>query len=268
MPLFKGENKQESISMVIGSVLLVFGIVLLMIGFVIAFNIIGNPSAYLKSQMPDVESASKKGPRAEFNYTVNGVMVNFQDNSQQGDSQIVSWHWNFGDGQGDGRNQAHTYPTNYSATVTLTVRDQNDKESRAVANFKARPGETSSGNSMPDASDIGNSINFSDILAPLVALPYGLVAVFLVFVMLFIVWLVGASILKAGWNLIRPRPETIKVRIKPKDLQAEPVPPTTYAVQPQAPPPYVPTQMLPQQPPPPMQPPSQQFGLQPPPPEM
>ena len=41
--------------------------------------------------------------------------------------------------------------------------------------------------------------------------------------MLVIMWLVGASIMKAGWNLIRPRPETIRIRLKPKHLEAEPV---------------------------------------------
>jgi len=44
-------------------------------------------------------------------------------------------------------------------------------------------------------------------------------------------YLVGASILKAGWNLITPKAETIQVRVKPRSLQVEPVgfsvPPTS-----------------------------------------
>jgi hypothetical protein len=35
-------------------------------------------------------------------------------------------------------------------------------------------------------------------------------------------YLVGASVLKGGWNLITPKAETISVRVKPKDLQVEP----------------------------------------------
>jgi len=39
--------------------------------------------------------------------------------------------------------------------------------------------------------------------------------------------LVGGVLLKSGWNLIKPRPETIHVRLKPKDLTEalEPEPP-------------------------------------------
>ncbi len=36
-------------------------------------------------------------------------------------------------------------------------------------------------------------------------------------------YLVGASILRAGWNLITPKAETISVRVKPRSLQVEPV---------------------------------------------
>ena len=35
--------------------------------------------------------------------------------------------------------------------------------------------------------------------------------------------LAGAFILKAGWNLISPKAETIQVRVKPKSLTVEPV---------------------------------------------
>jgi hypothetical protein len=35
-------------------------------------------------------------------------------------------------------------------------------------------------------------------------------------------YLVGASILRGGWNLITPKSETIQVRVKPKSLQVEP----------------------------------------------
>jgi len=51
------------------------------------------------------------------------------------------------------------------------------------------------------------------------------------FMFLGIEYLVGASILKAGWNLITPKAETIQVRVKPRSLQVEPVgfsvPPTS-----------------------------------------
>ncbi|HYA58348.1 MAG TPA: hypothetical protein VEH57_07840 [Thermoplasmata archaeon] len=52
------------------------------------------------------------------------------------------------------------------------------------------------------------------------------------FMFLGIEYLVGASILKAGWNLITPKAETIQVRVKPKSLQVEPA---GYSVPPGAP---------------------------------
>lgn len=45
------------------------------------------------------------------------------------------------------------------------------------------------------------------------------------FLFLGIEYLVGASILRAGWNLITPKAETIQVRVKPRSLQVEPVTP-------------------------------------------
>jgi len=254
----KGENRNERVSMAIGSALLVFGIVLLMVGFYFAYSIVSNPSGYLNSQMPGNDETSKKGPRADFRFTLNNLSVSFEDSSQQGDAQIVSRHWDFGDGQTiDGSTTpSHTYMTNFSGNVRLTVRDSNNKENSALANIQARPGEHTNGNSAPDPGDIASAFNFQDILGPLMSLPFALAAGFLAFLMLFIIWLVGASILKAGWNLIRPRPETIRVRIKPKDLQVEPVYPTSYAAPqqtspPQTPPPYFPPQNPQAEPPPP-----------------
>jgi len=261
MALFKGENRHESISMVIGSILLIVGLIVLFIGFAFAFSIASNPGGYLKSQMPDVTEQTTKGPRAEFRYDVNNLTVTFHDSSQSGDASINYWHWEFGDGATvDGQNPpAHMYVGDFKPTVQLLVRDSNNKESRALASFHAGGGELTGGNSMPDYSDVASAFNFGDLLGPLMALPSGFVAVFLAFLMLFVIWLVGASIVKAGWNLIRPRPETIRVRIKPKDIQVEPVYPTTYAAPPQvppqeqmqAPPPYIPPQGPQMQPPPP-----------------
>jgi len=54
------------------------------------------------------------------------------------------------------------------------------------------------------------------------------------FTFLGIEYLVGASILKAGWNLVTPKAETLQVRVKPRSLQVEPVapPPAAFAVPP------------------------------------
>jgi len=64
------------------------------------------------------------------------------------------------------------------------------------------------------------------------------------FTFLAIEYLVGASVLRGGWNLITPKAETIQVRVKPKSLQVEPagfsVPPPPAAPAPPAAPPSPP----------------------------
>ena len=45
------------------------------------------------------------------------------------------------------------------------------------------------------------------------------------FTFLGIEYLVGASVIKAGWNLVSPKAETLSVRVKPRSLQVEPVAP-------------------------------------------
>jgi PKD repeat protein len=63
-------------------------------------------------------------PTAQFSYTVNALEVNFTDGSSDSGGQIVSWHWDFGDGQSDtSQNPQHTYAAPGSYDVTLTVLD-------------------------------------------------------------------------------------------------------------------------------------------------
>jgi hypothetical protein len=63
----------------------------------------------------------------------------------------------------------------------------------------------------------GGSVSISFLPIAIVMLTLGAYA---------IMALVGGVLMKSGWNLIRPRPETIRVRLKPKDLTsaAEPEP--------------------------------------------
>lgn len=258
MPIFKGDDRHESRSTVIGLVVLILGIIILMVGFVMAFNIASNPAEFMRSQLPEDTQQIIKGPRAEFRFTVTDLNVTFEDASESGDGSIMSWDWDFGDGfNSNEQNPQHTYSMTFNGNVRLTVRDTNNKESSALGSLQAESGLNTTGNSMPDISDFGSMFDFGMVLDPIMNVLVAAASGILVFFMLFVVWLVGASITKAGWNMIRPRPETIRVRIKPKDLEVEPVYPTTYATQPQSHPQP--------QPPPPNQPPAQEEA--PPPPE-
>jgi PKD repeat protein len=73
-------------------------------------------------------------PTASFTYTINGLTVNFTDTSTDPDGTIVSWLWNFGDGNTSTlQNPTHTYATGGTYTVTLTVTDNDGATDTASA---------------------------------------------------------------------------------------------------------------------------------------
>ena len=223
--MFKPENRKETLSLIFGVVLLLVGLGLLLSGFAIAFRIVSNPSGYIQAQIPpSVQANASQGPRASFTFLVANFTVTFTDTSQRGDAAIAGWDWDFGDGSRSNlQSPQHTYSQNFSGFVRLTVRDAADKKSSGVGSVQAFRGASSQGNSTVDPGDIAGSIDFGAVFKPVIGILIAVAAVATTFFMLLIMWLVGASIMKAGWNLIRPRPETIRIRVKPKHLEAEPV---------------------------------------------
>lgn len=227
-------ERQEKIGLFVGFGVLALGIAILLVAFGMSFSIASDPGEYIRSQIP--ESADEpQGPEASFRWTSDGYQVDFTDSSTQGNASIVSWQWDFGDGGTSGlRNPQHTYTRNGTYTVKLIVRDGNDLENSALSEVQVFPGNQGGGNSMPDFGNLEEALDPGQLLGPLSDLAVGVAAVSVTFLMLLIVWLVGASVTKAGWNMVRPRPETIRVRIKPKHIEAEPIEP---AAQPSPPPP-------------------------------
>jgi len=67
---------------------------------------------------------------AGFTYSVNNLTYTFTDTSSSG---IISWLWNFGDGSTDTvQNPVHTYASNGTYTVILTVTDGNCTSTSAI----------------------------------------------------------------------------------------------------------------------------------------
>ncbi|MFC2141191.1 PKD domain-containing protein, partial [Acidobacteriota bacterium] len=63
-------------------------------------------------------------PVADFTFTTSDLTANFTDASTDSDGTIVSWLWNFGDGNTSTvQNPSHTYAAAGTYTVTLTVTD-------------------------------------------------------------------------------------------------------------------------------------------------
>jgi PKD repeat protein len=66
-------------------------------------------------------------PTADFTYSINDLTVDFTDTSNDPDGNIVSWLWDFGDGNtSTAQNPSHTYAAYGTYTVTLTVTDDDD----------------------------------------------------------------------------------------------------------------------------------------------
>ncbi len=192
----------------LGLAVLAAGITLLAFVFVSAFGLVANAGSYLSSQLGD--GAPGAPPRAAFAWFANDTVAEFRDLSSSGGAGIADRTWEFGDGQSAGeRDPSHTYASPGDYFVRLTVRDADGLEAVAATQVSVVAGGSNGGVSETAPTfdlDLGN------ILLP--------VAIAVLVVGLYVVSaLVGGSLVKAGWNLIRPRPETIRIRLKPRHLE-------------------------------------------------
>jgi PKD repeat protein len=79
------------------------------------------------------EGGANLPPTAGFTYTVNCLTVDFTDTSTDPDGTIVSWLWDFGDGNTSTlQNPTHTYAVDGSYTVSLTVTDNDGASDTAT----------------------------------------------------------------------------------------------------------------------------------------
>ncbi len=66
---------------------------------------------------------ANQAPVADFSFSANDLTVTFTDNSQDPESALAEWSWDFGDGnQSNEQNPTHTYQAagTYSASLTVT----------------------------------------------------------------------------------------------------------------------------------------------------
>lgn len=244
--------KREAAEILIGLPILALGISLLLFTFSSALPIAQNPGGFFQSQIPDSETQEQNPPTASFSWVSNNFSVEVSDQSSPGSAAITEYRWDWGDGsQSNGRNpptHVYTPSTNESSyEVRLTIRDANGKQSSAVAQVYVVMGETRSGGSMTEPNfDVNIDFNIGQVL-----LPVGIAV--LTIGMYLVMAVVGSAVTKAGWNLIKPRPETIRFRVKPKNLEMEPV-----YVPPQLPTPESAASLTPAASPPPPPPPGEE----------
>jgi len=76
------------------------------------------------SKFVTVTQETNDPPVADFTYAATELTVTFTDQSTDSDGSVVSWSWDFGDGNGSSeKNPVHTYSSSGTFSVALTVTD-------------------------------------------------------------------------------------------------------------------------------------------------
>jgi PKD repeat protein len=202
----------EKYAPIIGVVLLALGIVIIIFVFYQAFTLVNGVGNYFNEQFPE-EEGEEEGPIAQFSWSTNDLSVHFWDESEEGDAAISDREWNFGDGESSNEpNPQHTYNSGDDYRVRLRVEDQNGKSSTISENVYVEFGNQDDGTAESEFDDF--SFGFGDFMTPFAA-------ALLVGILYIVMFLVGGALVKAGWNLLKPGPSTIKMKIKPKRLEVE-----------------------------------------------
>lgn len=221
---------RDKYSMIVGTAFLIIGLVVLFYVLSLVLPIAANPGKFVDDQFP--VSNSTTGPSSSFNWNTNNLNLSVSDHSQQGSSPIVTHYWNFGDGhQSQDSNPTYTYSNSGNYQVTLKVTDQNGKSSESIADINVQTMGSNNGNSQSPDNNNGPNIDMGAIFRPMAG-------TILVMSLYLIAILIGGFILKAGWMMIKPTPETIRLRIKRKDIDFEPVEPQKVVIvnRPESPP--------------------------------
>jgi hypothetical protein len=134
----------------------------------------------------------------------------FNDNSIEGDGDIVTHTWDFGDGMSsDRRSPSHDYASLGDYTVTLTVEDDNGNSDTADTIVHLEQG-SQEGDTGEGSFDLGFGGMFQRI--GVIALAVGLLAILV---------MVGGRVAMAGVHLLRPQTKTLRFKIKNRDKKLE-----------------------------------------------
>jgi len=200
--------KRDLLELLLGIGVLALGLVVLLFVLSNALALAQNPGAFLQGQMSGGQTAP---PSASFDWSSVDRDVAFADTSRAGTSPITSWAWDFGDGnRSTAQSPTHSYAGPGIFQASLVVEDQTGVRSTSIGQVEVVAGTMRSGRGVGAP---GENVNFNlgGILLPLAV-------GFLTFGLYLVMAVTGGMILKAGWNLVKPKPETIKVRLKPGHL--------------------------------------------------
>src|SRR5206468_12927449 len=129
--------KRDHIELLMGIGVLALGLGLLVFTFSHALAIASAPGDFFRSQFP--QNQTPAGPTASFRWDMTDFNATVQDTSNQGDSAINSWQWDFGDGtrMGGATQGPPRIPTAGAAGVGLSFRVATVKRTRGWGMAKA-----------------------------------------------------------------------------------------------------------------------------------
>ena len=195
-----------------GAVVLTLAVALLGFAGLTVYEIAKDPSGRLQALRTPL-NVTQSGLFVSFRWSAQGYNVTFNATASSNGSPITAWAWDFGEGPGvlGGPTATHTYAVTCprcDEQVTLGVEDA--AGGRAVATgevvLEAHGYSTGVGQSP------GSQINTPQ-LGPLTS---GIVGALELVAIMF---LVGASVARAGWKLVRTEPETVETPIKPRSAR-------------------------------------------------
>ncbi len=198
--------KEETYSIILGTVLLAVGMIILLFVFTNALDIIQNPSEKIEQWAPEeiIE------PQVIFMWMSDDKSIEFIDSSTGGSSDIIKWTWDFGDGEtSNEQNPSYEYSIYSIFTVILEVEDENGKTDTATTKISISEGESNEGSTQTSMSfDLGLESTFNRMIISIIYL-----GAFLILVM------IGGRILIAGCQLIRPSVKIFRIKDKEKEKE-------------------------------------------------
>ncbi|WP_196139567.1 S8 family serine peptidase [Aliikangiella sp. G2MR2-5] len=104
-----------------------------------------------------------QAPEANFNYTASGLNVSFTDASTDNDGSLISWSWDFGDGNTSSeQNPTHLYASSGNYVVVLTVSDDQGASDSATQTVSLNDGNNQTPTSSFSFTANATQVDFSD----------------------------------------------------------------------------------------------------------
>lgn len=209
---------------ILGSALILLGVGLLGVVFLSGFAIVREPGEYYDEWVPDEEVV---GPEASFDWRSSDLLVEFTDTSETGDAELQRWVWDFGDGAGSNeRSPSYLFAEPGEFDVTLEVVDVAGLSSKAEGTVEIEVAAANHGDGAIGLGDIADTVVDSVDRAA-----KGGVVVLLVIGLFLVLTMVGGRLVRHGVRMLRPGPDRISVKLRPKQLElamAESAPDARY----------------------------------------